>query len=476
MNDRFESRSLLLEQLESRSMLAAGFFAHSVDLNEDLNLRSIGPERNTSIELIGAQVRNLSESGNSESGNSESGNLKSTNEVTGFRHDRTSTNSNNLPHHHRVFGPRSGSNLGQNGHHTGSENGTSIQQDSFSSSALVSAPVSTNSTPGLNSLVSGLSLQQRVLNNSTVVPANQAVGGAAIAGSSVTAAAPRAIGLAAAFIAPNESDSVLTTAQRIVDEVPGLDALDSAQQITKLDAGVESDANQFTDPYGNSLVMDSDVDGIWKGLIEPELGLRGDRRFNEGSPGHSGLHGDSSSDSSSDDSAWEIRGETIKQLRDLAADPSVDQADDSSLLTDEVIATWFEGNGGLVDIRAADSPFIHSPLIGGSGIPAHPSDVAGVVLDATVGLHRSVSLISGGLAAPDSSVTDGESVRDAVLAAIAGEASSPVSPIDVQSPPKVSSIAYPGAVALASALVILGRRKSVRLFSRTQGRTAPKPR
>ena len=283
----------------------------------------------------------------------------------------------------------------------------------------------------------------------------------ALEGGIVSAPSARGAALADAIVAPEASDYVLAIAERFVDETTGLDSLNSTKGSSNLSTSVDINVDRFIDPSRSDLTIDSrsNSDGFLDGLIEPQLGLRSES-WRE--------------DSANDESAWEIRGETLEQLRDLAADPSADpsadQSDDSNRLTDQVIATWFEGQGGLVDIGVADSP-----LVGGRDLPVHSGDVVGIVLDATVGMHRSVSLISGGLSTPDQPGADGEAIRDAVLAAIDGEASSPVSPIDVQAPPKLSSIAYPGAVALASALVILGRRKSVQLFRRTQGRTAPVP-
>ena len=102
MNDHFESRSLLLEQLESRCMLAAGFFAQSADASDDFHPFGIGPDRDGPSGPRGAEIRILAEAQNQDRSDNEAL-LRHQSRRHQFRPDSGSSRQNDLRTATKVF-------------------------------------------------------------------------------------------------------------------------------------------------------------------------------------------------------------------------------------------------------------------------------------------------------------------------------------------------------------------------------------
>ncbi len=146
---------------------------------------------------------------------------------------------------------------------------------------------------------------------------------------------------------------------------------------------------------------------------------------------------------------WELGGDTLRRLRDVAElpmEPSITVPREASANpTDAAIAFWFQGPGGFIELQSAGTPLIADDASLG---------MVDIVLDATFGLHRTLDLVAA--AEPTST---GEAVRDAILAAIAGEQSATVAPIEEPAANRLSGLAYPAAAILATTLAIAKRHR-----------------
>ncbi|MEO9595837.1 hypothetical protein [Rhodopirellula bahusiensis] len=170
-------------------------------------------------------------------------------------------------------------------------------------------------------------------------------------------------------------------------------------------------------------------------------------------------------DSSGTDDPWELDERTLEHLREVARAASNGDADDveaasphdsreASLLedhsVDDAMATWFGSPTGLIDgIQFQDA----LPTV----IPTLSPGMVDVALDATVGVHRTVGLMasadamSGPVALND--------VRDAVLAAMAFETDALAQPALDTRPLRLSGLTYPGAALVAGTLALNARRR-----------------
>lgn len=143
---------------------------------------------------------------------------------------------------------------------------------------------------------------------------------------------------------------------------------------------------------------------------------------------------------------WKLDVGALHQLRTTANDTS-DAMRGNYYDTDLAIANWFGNSTGLIDdIQCAQN----LP----ADLPELTPSIVDVVLDATVGLHRSVGLVASGDSMPLPN-----SVRDSILAAIAGEHSSISVPLLEQAPTRLSGIAYPGVAIVVCTLAVAGRHR-----------------
>ncbi|MGB7324308.1 MAG: hypothetical protein WBD31_05515 [Rubripirellula sp.] len=148
------------------------------------------------------------------------------------------------------------------------------------------------------------------------------------------------------------------------------------------------------------------------------------------------------------DEAWEVDAELLDELREIARDTSrYERIAEDPVSIDIAIAQWFGQSTGLIDDIQLGSDL---PSISG---PAMPSMVD-VVLDATLGLHRSVSLIAN--AQPESVPNN---VRDAILAAIAAQQPVLIDSVAEPGQSRVAGMAYPGVAIVASTLAVASRRQ-----------------
>lgn len=154
---------------------------------------------------------------------------------------------------------------------------------------------------------------------------------------------------------------------------------------------------------------------------------------------------------SSDDASWKIKRETIRRLGEME-DRSVLEHPGS---TDQAMQGWFGGPGGLIEIEAGDGML---PVGDAAGA------IVDIPLDVILGSHRSLDLVAA------ASFSGSETaVRDAVLAAIAGEQADHAAPLQEQASTRFHTIAYSGAALIASTLAIASRRKQAGSLSKTRG-------
>ncbi|QDV44654.1 hypothetical protein Enr13x_45220 [Stieleria neptunia] len=164
-------------------------------------------------------------------------------------------------------------------------------------------------------------------------------------------------------------------------------------------------------------------------------------------------------DDPNDDEQWELGGDALERLRDVADGTNDETPDLGRSVIDHAINDWFGESTGLIE----NIVFEHD-------LPSMMHDInasmVDVVLDATVGMHRSVGLIAG--VEMDLSPDPAGEIRGAVLAVIAREfadslATDPPPPVQSSGEPnsiRISGIAYPGAAIVASLLAIGSRRWS----------------
>ncbi|MCC7333926.1 MAG: hypothetical protein IT422_02450 [Pirellulaceae bacterium] len=143
---------------------------------------------------------------------------------------------------------------------------------------------------------------------------------------------------------------------------------------------------------------------------------------------------------------WELDHAALQALRSAANDI------DNEILknrhaVDLAIANWFGNSTGLIDDIQCTS---NLP----SNLQELTPSIVDVVLDATVGLHRSVGLIASGDIQPQPN-----SVRDTILAAIAAEHVSLSAPLLEQTPARLPGIAYPAVAIVVSSLAMAGRHR-----------------
>jgi hypothetical protein len=143
------------------------------------------------------------------------------------------------------------------------------------------------------------------------------------------------------------------------------------------------------------------------------------------------------------DRSWQINNDTVKRLREL----SKDQEAATSGRMDQVIANWFGGPGGLIEVTAG----------GEYRLPPQPDLVDQVVevnLDSTWAIHRTIELI--GDAGSDLMTDD---VRLSVLAEWVRAESENGPPITIAAEVRLSTISYLGVALIAGGAVWAATRK-----------------
>lgn len=169
--------------------------------------------------------------------------------------------------------------------------------------------------------------------------------------------------------------------------------------------------------------------------------------------------------SQSDDDAWELDERTLEQLRKVARDATDDLTEDvesgrvrdtsetpvlEGNSIDDALASWFASPTGLIDgIRFQDA----LPTV----VPTFSPGMVDIALDATVGVHRTIGLMASSETVPTPVVVN--EVRDAVLAAIAFETDALAQPALDTRPLRLSGFAYPGVAIVAGTLALNARRR-----------------
>ncbi|MCA9140753.1 MAG: hypothetical protein KDB00_28465 [Planctomycetales bacterium] len=156
------------------------------------------------------------------------------------------------------------------------------------------------------------------------------------------------------------------------------------------------------------------------------------------------------------DDAWQIDRVTLDRLRDLSRQGSdvplhVSGLDHDHASYDHAIADWFSGPGGMIEIQRAGNVLM---------IPDSESMIVEIPLDAIFGSYRWFEL-----AASDQSTGDDIAIRDAVLAAIGGVQGDEVAPLHEPAATRADSLVYSGTALIAGTLAFARRRKSVNMLA-----------
>lgn len=155
--------------------------------------------------------------------------------------------------------------------------------------------------------------------------------------------------------------------------------------------------------------------------------------------------------------SWEIDRSTIDRLRDFPETTEEDRIRLNDLaINDQAMAGWFGGPGGMIEIQHAGD-VLTVPDAGGS--------VVVIPLDAVFGTYRWFEL-----AASDQPVRDDTAVRDAVLAAIGGVQADQVAPLHEPGATRLGSLVYSGAALVAGTLALARRRKAASLMATNTAR------
>jgi hypothetical protein len=156
---------------------------------------------------------------------------------------------------------------------------------------------------------------------------------------------------------------------------------------------------------------------------------------------------------SANEDLWQLDTKSIQRIRKVAEAPVSPADDNTDRINDVVIASWFKGQSGLMEVEAT----------GKLPMPVDLTDsIVNVVLEATVGLHRSVDLVAGEPTDPEG-IPD--NVRSAILAAIAADQPSPIASVTPEpTQAKLGGVSYV-ATAIIAGIAATRRRKPAKMES-----------
>ncbi|TWU48351.1 hypothetical protein [Rubripirellula reticaptiva] len=444
MNERNESRALLLEQLESRCMLAAGLISFSTG-NTANDLVGADRDRPAMVDLHAANRMDEHDSRGRDS-----------------RHDNASLQ------------------------HVGRSNLSASQFTPFRGDApnrLQSNPAPLNrlrvASPQFNPLqneplppVNSFSISLAKLSVDTIVvltpsTANLSsldLGRAAVSSSAQKAASRDIMTSVAAATIPSDVKAA-TGSQTVKTEdklnpgapAPGLVSNSQGVLIAPFAAEVAvaevtsdlSTADQSSVQARPNAISPVEFDAVGFGLVELDSAGRDQTG---GSIAAIPLlrHEFDRDQIASADEAWEVDSELLNDLREMARDSSRNnRIVEDPISIDVAITEWFGHSTGLIDDIQLGSDL---PSIAHAGMPS----MVDVVLDATLGMHRSVGLIAK--AEPELLPNN---VRDAILAAIAAQQPAQIESVAKSVESRVAGMAYPGIVIVASTLAVASRRQKI---------------
>lgn len=144
-------------------------------------------------------------------------------------------------------------------------------------------------------------------------------------------------------------------------------------------------------------------------------------------------------------SAWELGEDTLRSLK-AVAEPTGEATDQDAIVAlDAIVATWFDGPGGLIELVGERVPLLHTEAI---------DQIVAVELDAGLGLHRSLDLLAVTDAQPGE-----DDLRAAILNAIARADHPVVAPVRAEAPTRASALTYPGIALVVGSLAMAARRR-----------------
>ncbi|WP_037252712.1 hypothetical protein [Rhodopirellula europaea] len=469
-----DSRILLLEQLESRSLLAGGIFTHSdMGANQGIDRsqidRAVPTLQRTAAQINsgggrdGARAQNLRAQNLSERAH-DPGAARPMRDFAaiarpsqqhgqhdGGQHDRGQQLSGREPRSSELRASDLISQSSQSSSQTsvgGSSNNQSVRSSDSSSvlwvvQFVVDSPRPSNSV-SVGDVLDGLSggNDRSPTGEGTVLARANSAAGSSESGSPGRSSDSKAT---VSNAATNNNGSVQGNGSAVasVDDSPATVANANAAERT---SGSGDSSQVATDDSSSRIAGEADGGTIdWLPRVS-----RSDVSLEA---------------SQSDDDAWELDERTLEQLRKVARDATdgltedvesgrVPDTSETPVLqgnsVDDALASWFGSPTGLIDgIRFQDA----LPTV----VPTFSPGMVDIALDATVGVHRTIGLMASSEAVPTPVVVN--EVRDAVLAAIAFETDALAQPALDTRPLRLSGFAYPGVAIVAGTLALNARRR-----------------
>lgn len=406
MSDRHASRSLLLERLESRCLLAAGFFASSDGHDEPGHDRRPQP-RADALDRSGrqAEVRLQQQPAHRQP-----------------------------PHQHDP------------GHHEQRRGPARIDPPRPDQPIAAARRISPAQAPGVQTL--SLSVTDRNGPSSSQSQSQSGVPSSEPIHSPINSPSD-ARGVDAREILPsrqNRNDTGSTEDVILVGTGDGDDRANetpsSVATASKQDASTVRSVDQRQSLSQSPADVQDQSETNIGGVIE-SIALRNSKSWNRQLP--------RTPRESAEDQPWQIDRETLQELREINRYPVHSQPG----IADQARLDWFSGPGGLIELESDGGAL---PIV----------DVAGMIvdipLDVIFGSHRSLDLVAVANAS-----TGETAIRDAILAAIAGEQSDHAVPLNETAKKSLHPIAYSSVALIASTLVLASRRRQRNVLFKTRG-------
>lgn len=420
MSHSNDNRTLRLERLETRSLLAAGIFDFAADIggSDQLHSSDRDIQRSDSSrpqDVAGSAPRSQR---NGSHHNHSSG--KEANHSEAPRPQQDHTARNQVDHHRNQSGDTRSS-------------GASVLAQPIQSLQAPPLPVANEQViapPATVSLVTPLPTPSPVVATAPRLQLPNQTNQADLASATASEVTPSVALVGDSVNESSASEDVATTEQSASSQTEILATSDFQQENSPTDgvAVVVSDR-----AVGGERVWNSDigyVDLAPLGSLDPLS--------------------TSSNDNRSDNEPWELDLGATRLLRRLALQSAGQQvaserSDDRSDVVDRMMQDWFDGTDGLIALEQVDLPTRTQRL---------DAIMVDVGLDSTVALHRSINLVAGNITPAISGAA-----LDAIMASLEQTAVSQTQPVDDATGVRIPVAAYPAFAAVATTIAVSARRK-----------------
>lgn len=434
MITKLSSRSLLLEQLESRCMLAAGVFEHSAPQNRVDDQSSV-VARNEFSDLSRKDVQREGEKGRVDQGrdghgHKQNGNRNSS-QLVGDHQRRSHRGDLKDQSHHQQDRSRR--------HEFQTEQPIEMSQNVVvPSTQLLSLRTAESESVDLsktsvarNATIQG-SVSNETLDRSSLVRFPSA-------SSETTTPSPSS----RLVIQPPVDELSGPKAEATIDE--SSDSISSgriyrSQEPVALRSESSDEVTPDIIPSANELVEQEK--SIPEELIVPSSLVE---------------LGNASEQSAAETDQWELDSDILQSIRSVTQSESSDQ---SERFFGECRADQL--NDPLDDLAGLIDPvefWNELPSL----MPELAPSVVDIVLDLSMGVHRTHGLLASSQDTNPSTALTTPDLRDEVLLAIASEMNESIERFEASVSPELSTLAYPGLAVVAAAVAIAGQRQNQRM-------------